>query len=456
MLRRVVLGLIAILLAAEPAQALKKYGVSDLSGKIIVPCEYREVRCLSPQWFFLGTFDPKNPAKNTYDGKLVDYNGASVPGLVPQGWELSDVYLPEPHSKTWKTTSLPKGTLLKVHGPSGFGLIKPDGEVVLKPNHEFIMPYDGKFAIYEGKWLNHLKPVSVFDAKNRDWRFEVSDLTEVRSKERHHPYGSKTSPTFSFMERLFDNVFVMKRADEQLFHVARQDGTILFDLPTGTTSVTIPQNYEDRLLVCHLNENRSAKAYADGTLCKHIYVDFNGKPILEVTSLSAGCFAGSVAKLAISEIININGKVIGDAKSGIKDSAWIPFVEQPNRLLRCETEKDTFNRYQWRDPSPGASPYHNRFDQLKLFVDEFNLIGMHRSQVTYLLGTLVISNGSCGNSSSWMEIEYKDDLVDRWRIVRNDTVSPWITSRINSTELIKVWDTRSPRPWRFTKLQQKN
>lgn len=151
-LKKSVVSLIALLIAATPAWAYYASGIIDPSGKIIAPCQYYNVRSLGHGLFFLEYMHEDNPIDRTYAGELVDHEGHTITVNIPQGSKLSQVFLPyeeKPDSTLWR--SLPAGTVLQFKNDEGFGLCRQNGATIMAAGpYRILEPNCGFFPVCGG------------------------------------------------------------------------------------------------------------------------------------------------------------------------------------------------------------------------------------------------------------------------------------------------------------------
>lgn len=93
-----------------------------------------------------------------------------------------------------------------------------------------------------------------------------------------------------------------------------------------------------------------------------------------------------------------------------------------NDRWRAGVEPAKFDVAEWRDP-PRPRYGYDRSDLFKLFLEQYNLIGMDRSQVISLLGDeghkpdgneYLLICGGCGLTAEGVHIEYENNRVKRW------------------------------------------
>ncbi len=136
-------------------------GVIDKAGRTVVPCVYHRVDYLGQGFFFAHQLNREHPLRDSNKGIIFNYSGQPVPVRVPSGSSLAGVFLPveevkttatkQPSTKYLPTKELPKGSVLKIATTSGFGLCKPNGELVLPAEFGFISaPNDGCYPVWTG------------------------------------------------------------------------------------------------------------------------------------------------------------------------------------------------------------------------------------------------------------------------------------------------------------------
>ncbi|MGD9680629.1 MAG: WG repeat-containing protein [Candidatus Obscuribacterales bacterium] len=255
-------------------------------------------------------------------------------------------------------------------------------------------------------------------------------------------------PIYSRIDRIFDDVFVVKLRDDSPFKAIDEAGKPLFDLPSSTAFV---HKYNDELFRCSLFDNQRAItqiAFIDrsGKIRKTFDQEFIGAPFpsqeLEYgfTSISKlmpgrGYFRG---------LLNQEGKLI----QPMQEAFYTPVTR--DRVVKLYSV-ESFSSGSWRNPDPdGIGWGMNRLFEFSDFLRCYDLIGMKREQVQALLGApdhqeiYYLAYPGCGSGMLAFEIEYKNEKVLGWRELRNrggirTYTGNWVTSN-------QVFDPTSTRP----------
>jgi len=165
---------------------------------------------------------------------------------------------------------------------------------------------------------------------------------------------------------------------------------------------------------------------------KLLYYDKSWKPIKEVV--------GEPAQYGpIPTIITIRGTGY-DALRAVVDGKG-EFLIGPENAEFKSAEPDRFVKTVFGTKFVKEDwdiPNRNRRREFQLFVEEYNLVGMKRSEVERLLGPgskskpgvntfypIAGFGAECGNAYESVEIEYVDDLVSRWRYSSIGSANKW-------------------------------
>lgn len=95
-----------------------RFGVTDASGRDVIPCKFKGVKYLGGGLYLAQDFDPTNSASVSHQWRLFTRAGSEIKVVVPKGYTLCDVYLPDSSKSKHRMTALPVGTILKVHNKS--------------------------------------------------------------------------------------------------------------------------------------------------------------------------------------------------------------------------------------------------------------------------------------------------------------------------------------------------
>jgi len=101
-----------------PALAKMRFGVTDASGRDVIPCKFKGMKYLGGGLYLAQDFDPTNSASVSHQWRLFTRSGSEIKVVVPKGYTLCDVYLPGSSKSKQRMTTLPAGTILKVHNKS--------------------------------------------------------------------------------------------------------------------------------------------------------------------------------------------------------------------------------------------------------------------------------------------------------------------------------------------------
>lgn len=172
-MRKITIAILALLTSTAAAQAKDMAGVIDMSGKVIIPLQYKDINSVS-DWLFLcegynsppGAVLPR-PSVALFSGipeqeklafanfrggvhkptcrtVLFDKNGKTISTNVPEGLVIADVHLPncyehyEHYEHKDSKLTLPPNALITVAGKDGYGIIDGQGRVVVEPKYRNI------------------------------------------------------------------------------------------------------------------------------------------------------------------------------------------------------------------------------------------------------------------------------------------------------------------------------
>jgi hypothetical protein len=166
----VILAVVLLALSAPAAIAYPRVGVIDGKGRTVIQCEFRNVQYLGQGFFFADDFNPEHPLKYSNTGRVLDYNGKTIPTKLPRGCTLSKVWLPDASENNEHIlTSLPADTIFEIHGQGGFGLCDLNGNIILEPTFGAIgIPRKGFFPISTGLPFCSGALLFIWDSKTKE------------------------------------------------------------------------------------------------------------------------------------------------------------------------------------------------------------------------------------------------------------------------------------------------
>jgi len=488
-------SLLATLLFLMPpgsAQVRDKVGITDRNGKTVVPCDFARAEYLGQGLFYLEEFNQLNPTEQTFKGHVVDHDGNTVPVNIPPGCTISKVYVPGSFGKeNGLTTILPAGAIIQLHGPNGYGLCRPNGEIVLEPEHYFISyPNAGFFPVIQKVKSSDYLSFTVDSAtgarvqapaKCSSWTPSTSAVSPFQQAVDHlllSGYLARNGTVvikprfFSASEFSADGLArvsfeqpiryaFINKAGEVISPKFRQLENFVGDLaiagvgPWGEKKLglidrsyqfVLPQRYFDLTLLfpgiysARLTENGRFRAISPEGKTLFLFPE----EVVYVSKIYPHCITCGVRS------DDNKSKSIYLDRTGKQVSLNWPVIEGPalpkvpggyfqvasaDRLIKY-VEDNHFYPEAFKHPN---SPFltANRLGQFAVFLKNYDLIGMDRKQVQLLLGgtgdTYVLAATMCGKSTS-VEFEYENDKVVGWRENHipggKSYTGPWITKNM--------------------------
>lgn len=166
-MQKITIAILAFLTSTAAAQAKDMAGVIDMSGKVIIPLQYKDINSVG-DWLFIcegykappGAVLPPPAAapfsdipkqeklafanfrggvyKPSCGTALFDKNGKTISTKVPAGLVICDVHLPNNYEHKDSNLTLPPNALIKVAGKNGYGVIDGRGFIIVEPKYRNI------------------------------------------------------------------------------------------------------------------------------------------------------------------------------------------------------------------------------------------------------------------------------------------------------------------------------
>lgn len=256
------------------AHAKDMSGVVDLTGKVVIPIQYKSVFPVN-NWLFIcegfntppGAVLPK-PAieplsavkKKVFTATtgrnllphargattLLDNNGKPVAFKIPPNLVIYDVFIPSKYQPIEPFSKLPPDVLITVAGKDGYGIADGNGTIIIEP----------KFRSFDalGSIPIRMKSFTTPDSKLNGDKFDL-DLEFQRSLQKDTPQGKAAFAAHEGMIRFSKNG--------------------LFGFKDTTGKVKIPAKYyAAREFACGFAPVRLNPFTEDG---RYVYIDHNGK-----------------------------------------------------------------------------------------------------------------------------------------------------------------------------------
>lgn len=165
-MRKIAIAVVSLLTISTASEAKTMAGVIDLSGKVIIPFQYRSIRSVGNSLFLCegynsppGAVLPKpsvvplsglqvkgnGVAQNAYkqvssrNGTvLLDSSGKTVPVKLPAGVIICSIEIPNKYQDLEHPTRLPRDTRVLVAGKNGYGLVDGNGVTIMEPTYAAI------------------------------------------------------------------------------------------------------------------------------------------------------------------------------------------------------------------------------------------------------------------------------------------------------------------------------
>ena len=427
--------------------------------------------------FFATEIDSTNPSTNTHRNRIFNHAGNRVQVSVPNNITIDEVFLPAgSETKDVIARALPDETMIRIHGPRGFGLCSSHGKVIVEPNFGTITPLSGRYyQVYEAggggrEFLSFVIDTAtgsrvVAPANCRITSSSGNDIVpfeQLKDIGRHGPYGYMlrtgqivVQPRFAFagefsadgLARVVevgqkDGVYIDRNG-----HIVSRPFFNAGDFKNGLAvagigkwperraglintrfEFVLPQRYYD--LTPLFPEIYAARTEPNGRFSA---ISPTGKVLFKFPAEVVGvsppigenilCTARNPQGSDFGRlIIDKNGKIVTPYESLDEGTStrWTESRVSPDRKIKC-VQGNRF--YPESFQQPGKFGSSNRFDAFSDFLHCYNVIGMPRRQLHSLLGadarnynmTFRRCGGPGGVSS--LEFEYKDDKVSGWRFV---------------------------------------
>ena len=457
----------------QPALCYQLYGLEDKTGKTIVPCQYVLINDVGHGLYLLEKPDASNPVKRTYSGVVVDNLGQEVPVTLPSGYTLTKIYLPDSLEQTAELTTIPAQSILKIHGPEGYGLADTKGRFLLEAKHEDIgEPIRGCFPINNWKKEEKL----IFDASTGKcakvpalWYLPPkTDLIPVQVSGNGLPkYGyikltgeMVIKPAFEEAEEFTENGLAKVRIQ---FTRTPPDLDV-DDAFIDKTGKIVSPIYREAFAfngkcasVCYSRSKPYKWGLVDSkfkyTVKAKYYIIFPALPDIfaaqesESSQLIAIGPDGNVLfrfppntgyiervgdyirchirdKASLSDSSTRKESVLYVDKTGkLADES---VIAKPHGLILKIAESNHFTKAVWLDG--GHKHFTNRNAEFAFLLKDYNLIKMSKADLTNLLGpapedettkalTYNLYSGPCGNTWSGLKFEFdSDDKLVGWRL----------------------------------------
>ncbi len=294
-MRKIATALMSVLFFTQGALAKDMTGVIDVSGKVIIPIQYKSIRSVG-NWLFIcegfnappGVVSPKlpNPPLSGLPTRelslakqhgepippqsvpfLFDKNGKQVFVKVPAGLVVYDICIPNKYQQFEPVAKLPADTLITVAGKNGYGIIDGNGTVIIEPK------YNSVTSLAEIQI--HLRKVGETERNINGDKFDL-DLAFQRSLQKETPEGKAAYAPHEGLVRFSEKG--------------------LFGFKDGSGKVKIPAKYyAAREFSCGYAPVRLNPFSEDG---RYVYIDKNGK-ISSKEYFRADPFIGKTAIIAM-------------------------------------------------------------------------------------------------------------------------------------------------------------
>jgi hypothetical protein len=116
---------------------------------------------------------------------------------------------------------------------------------------------------------------------------------------------------------------------------------------------------------------------------------------------------------------------------------YAPLIICATLFCQCAANESEFSSSAWKSSlHHSEDSYTNRSEEFSKFLRDYDLIGMPQNQLATLLGEADYSSGYTikvgPDSMSFLEVQYKNKKVDRWRVCgfprgRNN---PWVSTNM--------------------------
>lgn len=290
-------------------------GVTDLSGKVIIPFQYKSIRSIGNSLFLCegynsppGAVLPKpsvvplsglqlkdnNVARQVQkqlfsrNGVVVlDSSGKQLPVKLPAGVVIYAIEIPNKYQYLEHLTKLPQDTRVFVAGKNGFGLVDGNGVTIMEPTYAGLCPA-GPVQ------LQVMKPGETYP-KGIGKTFDL-DLDFQRSLQKETPEGKAAFAPHEGLVRFSEKG--------------------LFGFKNASGKVVIPAKYfAAREFSCGFAPVRLNSFAENG---RYVYIDHAGKPVSK-EYFRAQPFVGKTAIVATYEMRSLVFGLLNNSFKYIQD-----------------------------------------------------------------------------------------------------------------------------------------